>query len=168
MALEYRGRRACGDECGHDLCSVPGLLLVPVDGHGGVGTDVELLLAHCLHRLLDDRDGDLEVLGVGRVDQGTLTDLTGELEHLGTLGTDVDRDALLAGQGDAGQLGAVVVEELHLTGLLDFLTGKKLLDLDDTFPQAADGLCGVDREFRERREVTGPNTEDGTSVGDLV
>src|SRR5690606_17739480 len=96
VALENRGRRACGDECGHDLCSVPGLLLVLVDGHGGVGTDVELLLARCLHRLLDDRDGDLEVLGVGRVDQGTLADLTGELEHLGTLGTDVDRNALLS------------------------------------------------------------------------
>ncbi len=168
MALEESGRGAGGNERGYNLCGVPGLLLVPVDGHGGVGADIEVLLTDFLHGLLDDRDGDVEVLGVGRVDQGAVADLAGELKDLGALGTDVNRDALLAGQGDTGQFGTVVVEVLHLAGLLDLFTGEEAADLCDTFFQVGDGLDGVDGELRKRREVTGADTEDGASVGDLV
>ena len=47
---------------------------------------------------------------------------SGEVEDLGALGTDVDRNTLLSGEGDTRQLCAVVVEELH-AGLVHLFTG---------------------------------------------
>ena len=114
--------------------------------------------------LLDHGNGDLEVLRVRGVDQGAIADLTGELEHLGALGADIDGDALLTGQGDAGELRTVVVEELHLAGLLDLFACAEAAELDDAFLQAGDGLRALDRELRQSRKVAGTDAENGASV----
>ncbi len=120
MPLQDWHRCAGGDEPDDRPDCALCLLCVLVDGEGGVGGDVELLLAR---GLLDDGHCEREVLRVGRVNQRAVADLAGGLEHLLALCADVYGDSLLLGL--VSQLSACELEYLVLRGA-DCLAGPEL------------------------------------------
>ena len=113
MAGEKFWRGACCDECGNNLCCVPCLLLACVNGHRSVCTDIKVLFADFVSCSLDDRDCNGEVLWIGCIDQCTVSDPSCKIENLGPLRTDIDRDALLAWEGNTRKLCSVIIKELH-------------------------------------------------------
>ena len=82
MAGEELGRRAAAMNTATILAALRAFFTSPsMDMR--FGTDVKGLLAYRVGGLLDDRDGDLENLRVGRVDECPVADPAGELEAFG-------------------------------------------------------------------------------------
>src|SRR5690606_22591158 len=149
VACDEVRRGSSGDECGNDLGGIPGLLLVHVNRHGGVGTDVKSFLSYLVTGSLYDRDGNCEVFGIGRIDQRPVTDSSGEVKNLGSLCTDVNRNSLLAGKIDAGKLSTIIVKELH-SRLLHFLTCAEPADLCDRLFETRYWFFSGDCQFWQR------------------